>query len=77
MNTEKISQRLGSHPSDKHGCYNHPSYVLFFQIINYLKKMQLKKLVRANFENMFRVETSKTTIERKIFFPKIQKETII
>ena len=29
--------------------------------------MQLKKLVRANFENMFRVGTSKTTIERKIF----------
>ena len=29
--------------------------------------MQLKKLVQANFENMFRVGTSKTTIERKIF----------
>ena len=39
--------------------------------------MQIKKLVQANFENMFRVGTSKTTIERKIFFPKIQKETII
>ena len=32
--------------------------------------MQLKKLVQANFENMFRVGTSKTTIEKKIFFPK-------
>ena len=31
--------------------------------------MQLKKLVQANFENMFRVGTSKTTNRKKNIFP--------